>query len=143
MRKANDDAPPTEQERFHETVFGSDYEVDDELADEILASHGINSSELVEDFKLRVQAELKRDFETTGKVNKSLEGALHSIREQQKASKPLPIKAESWIDGLLGGTTASTSGNQVLFSFHKQKQGEVSASDKAILDELERELDKE
>jgi len=143
MRKANDDAPPTELERFHETIFGSDYEIDDELADEILTSHGINSSEMVEDFKLRVQAELKRDFETTGKVNKSLEGALHSIREQQKASKPSPVKAESWISSLLGGATVSSAQSEVLFSFHKQKEGEVSASDKMILDDLERELEKD
>jgi hypothetical protein len=130
-------------ERFRETIFGSDYEVDDQLADEILASYNINGSELVEDFKLRVQAELKRDFEATGGVNKSLEATLKSIREQQRASKPLPIEAESWIDGLVGGATTSTSGGRVLFSFHKQKEGDVSASDKVLLDELERELDQE
>jgi hypothetical protein len=143
MRKASDDGPPTELERFHDNIFGSDYEVDDELADQIIGSHNINGSELVEDFKLRVQAELRRDFEATGKVNKSLEAALLSIRQQQQASKPPPVKAESWIDSLLGGAAASTGRSQVLFSFHKQKEGEVSASDKTILDDLERELEKE
>jgi hypothetical protein len=142
MRKA-DKEPPTELERLRETIFGSDYEVDDELADEILASHNISSSELVEEFKLRMQAELKGEFEETGKINQSLEAALKSIRAQQQGSKPLPIKAESWIDGLLGGAISSTSGSQVLFSFHKQKEGEVSASDRVLLDELERELDQE
>lgn len=142
MGKNNDDVPPTSVEQFYDTIFGADYDVDDELANQILASHYINSSELIDEFKLRVQAELRRDFEVTGKVNKPLEAALKSMRQQQEASKPAAIEAESWIKGLLSGATTSTSGTQVRFSFHKQKEGQVSASDKTILDDLERELDK-
>lgn len=142
MRKANNDVPPSELEQFYDTIFGSDYEVDDQLANEILTSHNIDSSELIDEFKLRLQAELRQGFQETGKVDKTLEGTLHSIRKKQQELDPAPVKAEPWIDGLLSGSN-STAGSHVLFSFHKQKEGEVSTNDKTILDELERELGKE
>jgi hypothetical protein len=145
MRKDKKENPPpaSKAQQFLDTVFGPDEEITDELADEILASHNMNSAELLEGFKLRLHAELRRDFQETGQVSRSLEGALQSIRKQQQASKPSPVKADSWIDSFLRGAISSATETHILFSFHKQKEGKVSAGDKVILDELESELGKE
>jgi hypothetical protein len=113
------------------------------MANEILASNNMNSSELMEGFKVRLQAELRRHFQETNEISKPLEAALHGIRKQQQASGPSPVEADSWIDRFLSGAIDSPIESQVLFSFHKQKEGKVSAGDKLILDDLERELGKE
>lgn len=143
MRKNKTDSPPpSELQQFLDTVFGSDEEVTDEMANEILASNNMNSSELIEGFKVRLQAELRRHFHETNVISKPLEATLHGIRKQQPDSGPSPVEADSWIDRFLSGAIVSPTEGQVLFSFHKQKEGKVSAGDKLILDELERELGK-
>lgn len=145
MRKDKKRNPPPESraQQFLDTVLGSDDEITDELAEEILTSHKMSGKELLEGFKLRLQAELRRDFQETGQISKPLEAAMHSIRKKQQASEPSPVEADSWIDRFLSGAIVSPTESQVLFSFHKQKEGKVSVGDKLILDELERELGKE
>jgi hypothetical protein len=114
-----------------------------ELVDEILASHGITGSELVEEFKLRLQAELRSHYQETNEISKTLETALKSIQKQQRASQPAPVNADSWIDGFLGGNIPTSLQLKPQYSFHRQKEGAVSANDKKILDELEGELGQE
>ncbi len=139
-----DSVPPkSERERFLDAILGSDEEMDVELADEILASHDITGSELVEDFKLRLQAELRSHYQETNEISKPLETALKSIQEQQRASQPKPVKADWWIDSFLGEGISSSAQSQLQYSFHRQTQGAVSANDKKILDELEGELTEE
>jgi hypothetical protein len=135
--------PKPERERFLDAILGSDEEMDVELADEILASHDITGSELVDEFKLRLQAELRSHYQETNEISKPLETALKSIQEQQRSSQPKPIEADSWIDSFLGGGISSSVQSQLQYSFHRQKQGAVSANDKKILDELEGELTEE
>ncbi|SRR6266851_2756106 len=132
--------PKSKREQFLEIIFGPDDEIDVEVADEVLASHGISGTELVEEFKLRLQAELRRHYQETNEVSKPLETALKSIQELQRASQPKPVQAHSWIDGLLTGNPSSSDQSQLLYSWHKQKEGLVSENDKRILDDLEGEL---
>jgi hypothetical protein len=136
-------SPKSKREEFLEAIFGSDEEMDDQSADEILASHGIKSSDLVEEFKLCLQAELRRHLHETNEISKPLEAALKAIRDQQHASQPAPVKADSWIDSFLGDGISSSAQPQLQYSFNRQKEGAISANDKKILDELEGELAKE
>jgi hypothetical protein len=130
----------SEREQFLDVIFGPDEEVDENLADEILASHGITGSELVEEFKLRLQAELRSHYQETNEISKPLKTALKGIQEQQRASQPKPVQAHSWIEDLLTGNVSSNAPPQLLYSWHKQKEGVVSENDKRILDELEGEM---
>jgi hypothetical protein len=132
--------PQSSQESFDEIVFGPEDEMDIETADNILESHNISGAELIEEFKLRLQAELRSHFEKTNEVSKPLESALKEIRQQQRASEPKPIQAHSWIGDLLSGDAIASGESKLLYSWHKQKEGLVSDNDKRILDDLEREL---
>ena len=66
---------------------------------------------------------------------------MKEIRQQQRASEPKPIQADSWIDDLLSGHAIASAESKLLYSWHKQKEGLVSDNDKRILDDLERELE--
>ena len=132
--------PQSSQESFDEIVFGPEDEMDIETADKILSSHNISGAELIEEFKLRLQAELRSHYEKTNEVSKPLESALKEIRQQQRASEPKPIQAHSWIGDLLSGHAIASGESKLLYSWHKQKDGLVSDNDKRILDDLEREL---
>ena len=131
------------REELLDAILGPDEEMDDELADEILRSHNLTGSQLVEEFKLHLQAEIKSHLQATNEISKPLEAALKSIREQQREAEPEPVEADSWIAGFLGGTISAGAQPQLLYSFHRQKEGAISASDKKILDELETELGEE
>ncbi len=135
--------PKSAREELFDAILGPDEEMDDELADDILRSYNLTGSQLVEEFKLRLKSELKDHLQATNEISKPLEGALKSIIEQQRASQPEPVKADSWIAGFLGGSISLGAQPQLLYSFHKQKEGAVSANDKKILDELEIELGEE
>jgi hypothetical protein len=135
--------PKSPREALLDAILGPDEEMDDELADEILRDHDLTGSELVEEFKLRLQAEIKNHLQATNEISKPLEAALKSIREQQREAEPEPVEADSWITGFLVGSISASAQPQLLYSFHKQTEGTVSANDKKILDELETELGEE
>ncbi len=135
--------PKSAQEELCDAILGPDDEMDDEMADDILRGYDLTGPQLVEEFKLRLQAELKDHLQATNEISKPLEAALKSIRDQQHAAEPEPIRADSWIDDFLGGIISSGTQPQLLYSFHRQREGAVSANDKKILDELEAELGEE
>lgn len=141
MRKPNNNllTPKSEREELFDAIFGPDEEMDEELAEEILATYGIAGSDLVEEFALRLQAELRKHYAETHKVSEPLSAALKSIREQQRAAEPVPVKPEPWIASVLGGTRQDAQ-CQPQVSFHNLQKDAVSMNDKEILDELENEL---
>ncbi|MBA2525929.1 MAG: hypothetical protein H0V18_09135 [Pyrinomonadaceae bacterium] len=135
--------PKSPREELFDAILGPDEEMDDELADEILDSYNLTGPQLVEEFKLRLQAEIKSHLQATDEISKPLEAALKSIRDQQRASEPEPVRADSWIDGFLGGSIVAGAQPQLLYSFHRLRQGAATANDKKILDDLEAELGEE
>lgn len=143
MTKSNKDwsSPKSEREDLMDAILGPDEEMDDDLADEILNSYGLRGPQLVEEFKLLVEAELKRHYQETSEISKPLEVALRSIIDQQRSAQPAPVQADSWIEAFLAGNVSSGASSRFLYSFHKQKEGSVSEKDKELLDELERELE--
>lgn len=132
--------PKSEREELFDAILGPDEEMDDELADEILSTYNLTGSQLAEEFKVRLQSELKRHFEETNEVSKPLEAALKSIRDQERASEPAPVEAEPWIGNVLAGNLPSSAPAESRFDMHKQQEGPVSENDKRILDELEGKL---
>ncbi len=132
--------PKSEREELFDAILGPDDEMDDELAEEILSSYDLTGPQLVEDFKLLLQSELKHHFEETNEISKPLETALKNIMAEQRASEPAAVEAEPWIGSILAGTVTSSAPAELLYSWHRQKEGAVSEKDKRILDELEGEL---
>jgi hypothetical protein len=132
--------PKAPREELLDAILGPDEEMDDELANKILDHYNLTGAQLVEEFKLRLQAEAKSHFQETNEVSKPLEAALKSIREYQRAAEPEPVRAESWIDAFLRGSIASGAQQQPLYSFHRLREGSATANDQKILDELEAEL---
>lgn len=142
MRKPNNKllTPKSEREELFDAILGPDEEMDEELADEILATYGIAGADLVEEFALRLQAELRKHYAETHEVSEPLSAALKSIREQQRAAEPVPVRPGSWIARFLGGTPPQDAQCQPQVSFHNLQKDVVSMNDKEILDELENEL---
>jgi hypothetical protein len=142
-RDKNPAPPKSPREELLDAILGPDEEMDDDLADEILRSYNLTGSQLVEEFKLRLQTEIKSHLQATNEISRPLEGALKSIRDQQRAAEPQPVRADSWIDSFLGGSVFAGNQPQLLYSFHRLRQGAATANDKKILDELEAELGEE
>jgi len=142
MTKSNKNlgSPKSEREELFDAILGPDHEMDDGLAEEIISSYDVTGPQLVEEFKLLLKSELKRHLEATNEISRPLETALKSIIAEQRASEPAPVEAEPWISSVLAGDVASSAPEQLLYSWHKQKEGAVSENDRRILDELEGEL---
>jgi hypothetical protein len=145
MSKSKKDSlpPKSEREQLLDSILGPDEEMDDELAAEILTSCGITGSELVEEFKLLVQSELRQHYQETNQVSQPLSGALRSIRESQTQPEAEPDNPKSRITSILHGTVPPNNQSTVLYAFHNLADGEVSGNDKQILDELRAELEDE
>lgn len=141
--KKDPSTPKSEREHLLDAILGPDEEMDDESADNILGSCRITGSDLVEEFKLRLQSELRRHYQETNEVSQPMSAALKSIRESQASPEIEVPDPKSRIADILHGTGPPTSQNTVLYAFHNLADGEVSESDKLILDELRAELENE
>jgi hypothetical protein len=143
MAKSKKDSlpPKSEREQLLDSIVGPDEEMDDELADEILSSCGITGSDLVREFKLRLQAEIRRHYQETNEVSPSLGAALRSIRESQARPESESDNPQSRINNILHSTAPSNNQGEVSYAFHNLADGEVSEIDKQILDELRIELE--
>jgi hypothetical protein len=143
-KSKNDSLPPkSEREQLLDSILGPDEEMDDESADQILGSCGITGSELVNEFKLRLQSELRQHHQETDEVSQPLSWALRSIRKSQTRPEAEPDDPKSRITGILNGTVPSNNQSTILYAFHNLADGEVSGNDKQILDELRVELESE
>jgi hypothetical protein len=145
MSKSKKDSlpPKSEREQLLDSIFGPDEEMDDELADEILGGCGIIGSELVEEFKLRLQSELRQHYQETNEVSQPLSAVLRSIRESQTQPESESDDPKSRITNILHGIVPSSNQGDVMYSFHNLADGAVSGNDKQILDELRTELESE
>ena len=124
-----------------DAILGSDEEMDEETATEILQLYGITGSQLLEGFKLRLNAELRKHHEETNEVSKPLSAVLQSVREQQRQSESESVTFQSYIANFLNNPMTHNTETYALYSFHKLQEGEVSEEDKNILDELRAELE--
>lgn len=137
------DIHSSQEDRLNEALFGLDEEIDTETADDILASYGISSEELVADFKLLIQQEVRENY---GNVEKKKEfenqlRVLKDILNYMRASDPELIEPKTLIQGFLKGEIQPRA--KPSFAFRNKGKEGISSKDKQILDELEKELDEE
>jgi hypothetical protein len=127
----------SEEEIINEALFGADEDINIETAEEILASYNINSDDLVNDLKSRIQQELKENY---GKKDKDKEtgnlgNVLRDISNYQRANDPKQIEPKSLIQGFLDGTMQAKL--KPSFDFRNKSKDGISENDKQILKDLE------
>lgn len=134
-------AQKTEKDRLSEALFGPDEEIDEECSTEILDAYGITPSELVNEFKKRVEAEAQK-LRVQGKsVPVPMQNALKNLRSVT-ANKSEAVEPSQHIDNLLAGTLPASKTAKNAMSFRGLKQGDkIVPEDQQILDSLEEELE--
>lgn len=133
----------SEVDLINDALLGLDEDVDSEMAEDILNSYGISSEELVSDFKLLIQQELR---ENNGNAEKKKESenmlmVLKDISNYQRANDPKQIEPKSLIQGFLDGSMPAKLKSS--FAFRNKSKDGLSENDEQILKELEKELDEE
>jgi hypothetical protein len=126
-----------EKDLINDALFGLDEEIDSETAEDILNSYGISSEELVSDFKLLIQQELRENNgnEEKKKESENLLQVLKDISNYQRANDPKQIEPKTLIQGFLDGTMQAKL--KPSFDFRNKSKDGVSENDKQILRELE------
>ena len=134
-------APKTEKDRLSEALFGPDEEIDMGCSTEILDAYGITPSELINEFKKRVEAEAQK-LRVQGKsVPVPMQNALKNLRSVT-TNKSEAVEPSQHIDNLLAGTLPTSSTARHAVSFRGLKPGdEIFPEDQEILDSLEYELE--
>jgi hypothetical protein len=137
-------APKSEKDELYEALLGSDEEMDDEEASEILAGHGINSSDLLLEFKSRVETDARR-IQSNGKtIPVPMQNAIKNLRatiDSQKQEENSIDPAEH-IESLLSGKAQAATNSAGRYSFRNRKAGEkISNNDRNLLDSLEDEVE--
>ena len=93
----------SEKDLIDDALLGLDEDIETELAEDILASYGISSEELVVDFKLLIQQALRENYGNAEKKKESenLLMVLKDISNYQRANDPKQIEPKSLIQGFL------------------------------------------
>ena len=127
----------SEEEIINEALFGADEDIYIETTEEILASYNINTDDLVNDLKSRIQQELRENYGKKDKEKDSdnLGNVLRDISNYQRANDPKQIEPKSLIQGFLDGTMQTKL--KPSFDFRNKSKDGISENDKQILKELE------
>ena len=146
MKKKNIDrqSEKTEKGKLIEALLGSDDDLEaEECSEEYLSAFGIDPSTLVSEFKEHLQEKAREQQAERGSVSDSITSALRSLRAHMKASDPMNVEPDSYIDQLLGGTLpVNLSNSRVAYAFRNQTDEEMPDGDKEILDGLKAELER-
>ena len=120
--------------------------MDDETAREVLKAHGIDPSDLVAEFKSRLEEEARQIRLEGRTVPTPMQNALENLRAvTSKAQSQPDVEPEAWIADLLSGNpNAYGNTTSTLSSFRGRKSGEVvSEKDKKLVDELKAEVEED
>jgi ElaB/YqjD/DUF883 family membrane-anchored ribosome-binding protein len=131
----------TAKEELFDAVFGPDQDISENVAEEIMQSHGVSSEQLVENLKMQVQQKIKQVRNETGVIPETLVAMLNNIREYQKEKAPKPIGADEWVAEIFSGAAMPNSHAQPIYNFRNRKTGGLSENDRRILSELEAEIE--
>lgn len=138
------DLPEIETDEIRDALIGPDCEIDDETAEEIIRSHGFDGGAIVDEFKQRLQAQIRENQEAGDKnaENKNLLLFLRDITNYQRARSPDNVKPKGWIDSIVDNT------NKTLFpsfntarAYRGLEHGDLSEHDQKLLDEAEADLE--
>ncbi len=132
--------PKSEREEIFDALLGTPEEMDEESAEAFLEGYGIDSAQLVSDMKERVAREARK-LRVAGKDEPiTMRNALRSLREAERHGHESPqVDPETWIGKLLSGDLGSVGRAEVVYSFRNRK-GDLSENDRAVLDALNAEL---
>lgn len=135
----------SEEKMMFDALFGSDEEMNDETAREILDSYNISNEELVIDLKSKIQGELKENY---GKPEKDVESQnlgkiLRDISNYQRANDISQIEPKTWVQSILDNTLNTISPNKNQLAYRNRNDGKDCENDNKVIDELKSDLDKE
>jgi len=131
----------TAKDELFDAVFGRDEEISENVAEEIVQSHGVSREQLVDNLKMEVQERIKRVRDETGAIPKTLVAMLNNIREYQKEKAPKPVGADEWVAEIFTGGAMPSSHAQPLYNFRGRGTRELSDNDRRILNELQAEIE--
>jgi hypothetical protein len=138
--------PPikSEEETLFEGLLGPDEALDLESAREILEAHGLNPSDLISNFKSKLEDEARKLRLQGTAVPPSMQQALQNLRTGPlERPDPSANDPKAWLNGLLSGTLESSQ-RQSAYSLRPRKPGEpLTTKDKEILDALTAEIEAE
>lgn len=120
-----------------DAILGSDEEMPNESATEILGLYGLTDNDLINSFKTSMSKRLQELPSDSGEA-KSLGGLLRNVRDHQKDLTGERLTPKERISRLLEGLITPPA--TVSYAFRERKDGELPDSDKQILDDLKREL---
>src|SRR5438876_3302719 len=89
--------PKTAKDELFDAVFGPDEEISENVAEEIMQSHGVSREQLVENLKAQLQDRIKEIRDETGVIPNALVAMLNNVREYQKDKAPKALRADEWI----------------------------------------------
>jgi hypothetical protein len=134
----------TDEDQLFDALLGPDEDIDPESARQIIEAHGIKSSDLVSNFKSKLEEEARKLRLQGTPVPPLMQNALQNLKTGL-TERPDPIAANptAWLDGLLSGTLQPTQ-HQAAYSLRQRKGGEqLSSKDQKILDILNDEIEGE
>jgi hypothetical protein len=134
-----------EEKMMFDALFGSDEEMNDETAREILDSYNISNEELISDLKSKIQGELKENY---GKPEKDVESQnlgkiLRDISNYQRANDISQIEPKTWVQSILDNTLNTISPNRNQLAYRNRNDENDCENDNKVIDELKSDLDKE
>ena len=136
-RKENPTGEKNKHEQMIDAILGTDEEMSDESASEILGLYGLTDNDLINSFKTSMSKRLQ-ELPAESEEARNLGGMLRNVRDYQRNVTGERITPKDRISKLLDGLL--TPPFVVSYAFRDRKDGELSDSDKQILDDLKREL---
>ncbi|MBK9215827.1 MAG: hypothetical protein IPM59_09550 [Chloracidobacterium sp.] len=136
-RKVKSSGEKNKHEQMIDAILGSDEEMSNESATEILGLYGLTDNDLIDSFKASMSKRLQ-ELPADSDDAKSLGGLLRNVRDYQKGLTGERLTPKERIAKLLDGLI--TPPTAVSYAFRERKDGELPDSDKQILDDLKREL---
>jgi hypothetical protein len=133
-------------DEVYEALFGDDpLEIDEDEAAEILGTYGINSEEIVVQFKGRLQERI-RELNKDGSDNETLDNLQHFVRDisnYQRARSPDNVNPKSWISSILDATNKAAFPQQAAISFRSKDDEDLTEKDLDIIKEMEDRLNED
>jgi hypothetical protein len=126
-----------QHDAFVAAILGTDEDITDELAGEVLAFYGIGDLDLIESFKSSISEKL-RELPVEDDNAKRLGGMLRNLRDYQKDISGAKLSPKDRISQIFGGIF--TPPVAASYAFRGKDESGLSDSDQAILDELKKEL---
>jgi hypothetical protein len=140
IKKTDLKVEKSKEDQMLDAILGPDEDLSDDLAAEILAEYGIDEATLLDNFVNSVNKHL-RSIPADGDESKKLGAMIRNISAYKRQRSGENVSPRDWIAGLMGGLVSRQP--KTLYAFRKSREGDLSDTDKEILDEIKQELSNE